>query len=71
MLPWEQHPIETVQVCTDQATVVTASPLLPQLFQVAYILIKFANSPRPDLWVLERSVDFGNTYSPWQYFARK
>ncbi|KAB0407042.1 hypothetical protein E2I00_006137, partial [Balaenoptera physalus] len=39
------------------------------LFQVAYILIKFANSPRPDLWVLERSVDFGSTYSPWQYFA--
>ncbi|XP_046289595.1 laminin subunit alpha-3 isoform X1 [Marmota monax] len=42
---------------------------LGQLFHVAYILIKFANSPRPDLWVLERSVDFGNTYSPWQYFA--
>ncbi|XP_075388843.1 laminin subunit alpha-3-like [Tenrec ecaudatus] len=43
---------------------------LGQLFQVAYILIKFANSPRPDLWVLERSVDFGKTYLPWQYFAR-
>ncbi|XP_047293459.1 laminin subunit alpha-3 isoform X5 [Homo sapiens] len=42
---------------------------LGQLFHVAYILIKFANSPRPDLWVLERSVDFGSTYSPWQYFA--
>nr|XP_021501092.1 laminin subunit alpha-3 isoform X2 [Meriones unguiculatus] len=42
---------------------------LGQLFHVAYVLIKFANSPRPDLWVLERSVDFGNTYSPWQYFA--
>ncbi|XP_053570955.1 laminin subunit alpha-3 [Bombina bombina] len=42
---------------------------LDQLFQVAYVLIKFANSPRPDLWVLERSVDFGRTYSPWQYFA--
>ncbi|KAF4024914.1 hypothetical protein G4228_016858 [Cervus hanglu yarkandensis] len=42
---------------------------LGQLFQVAYVLIKFANSPRPDLWVLERSVDFGSTYSPWQYFA--
>ncbi|XP_064511147.1 laminin subunit alpha-3 isoform X2 [Pseudopipra pipra] len=42
---------------------------LGQLFHVAYILIKFANSPRPDLWVLERSVDFGRTYSPWQYFA--
>lgn len=42
-----------------------------QLFHVAYVLIKFANSPRPDLWVLERSVDFGRTYTPWQYFARK
>ncbi|XP_069771812.1 laminin subunit alpha-3-like [Narcine bancroftii] len=40
-----------------------------QLFHVAYILIKFANSPRPDLWVLERSVDFGRSYKPWQYFA--
>uniref|UniRef100_A0A8C0KNX2 Laminin subunit alpha-3 n=1 Tax=Canis lupus dingo TaxID=286419 RepID=A0A8C0KNX2_CANLU len=42
---------------------------LGQLFHVAYLIIKFANSPRPDLWVLERSVDFGSTYSPWQYFA--
>uniref|UniRef100_H3AL54 Laminin subunit alpha 5 n=1 Tax=Latimeria chalumnae TaxID=7897 RepID=H3AL54_LATCH len=40
-----------------------------QLFHVAYVLIKFANSPRPDLWVLERSTDLGLTYSPWQYFA--
>ncbi|XP_075126694.1 laminin subunit alpha-3 isoform X1 [Leptodactylus fuscus] len=42
---------------------------LGQVFHVAYVLIKFANSPRPDLWVLERSVDFGSTYMPWQYFA--
>uniref|UniRef100_A0A8C5AC32 Laminin subunit alpha 3 n=1 Tax=Gadus morhua TaxID=8049 RepID=A0A8C5AC32_GADMO len=42
---------------------------LGQLYHVAYILIKFANSPRPDLWVLERSVDNGKTYRPWQYFA--
>uniref|UniRef100_A0A8C3LQM7 Laminin subunit alpha 5 n=1 Tax=Chrysolophus pictus TaxID=9089 RepID=A0A8C3LQM7_CHRPC len=42
---------------------------LGQLFHVAYVLIKFANSPRPDLWVLERSTDFGITYEPWQYFA--
>ncbi|XP_043921292.1 laminin subunit alpha-3 isoform X3 [Protopterus annectens] len=42
---------------------------LGQLFHVAYVLIKFANSPRPDLWALERSVDFGRTYEPWQYFA--
>ncbi|XP_053101455.1 laminin subunit alpha-5 isoform X2 [Hemicordylus capensis] len=42
---------------------------LGQLFHVAYVLIKFANTPRPDLWVLERSTDFGLTYEPWQYFA--
>ncbi|MGH0150303.1 UNVERIFIED_CONTAM: hypothetical protein FKN15_045804 [Acipenser sinensis] len=42
---------------------------LGQLFHVAYVLIKFANSPRPDLWVLERSINFGDTYQPWQYFA--
>ncbi|XP_056277207.1 laminin subunit alpha-3-like isoform X2 [Pseudoliparis swirei] len=42
---------------------------LGQLFHVAYILLKFANSPRPDLWVLERSVDNGRSFKPWQYFA--
>ncbi|XP_038159689.1 laminin subunit alpha-3-like isoform X1 [Cyprinodon tularosa] len=42
---------------------------LGQVFHVAYVLIKFANSPRPDLWVLERSVDNGRTFTPWQYFA--
>ncbi|XP_042353016.1 laminin subunit alpha-3-like [Plectropomus leopardus] len=42
---------------------------LGQLFHVAYVLLKFANSPRPDLWVLERSVDNGRTFTPWQYFA--
>uniref|UniRef100_A0A8C2F1I2 Laminin, alpha 5 n=1 Tax=Cyprinus carpio TaxID=7962 RepID=A0A8C2F1I2_CYPCA len=42
---------------------------LGQLFHVAYVLIKFANSPRPDLWVLEHSIDFGKTYKPWKFFA--
>ncbi|XP_017358968.1 laminin subunit alpha-5 isoform X2 [Cebus imitator] len=42
---------------------------LGQVFHVAYVLIKFANSPRPDLWVLERSMDFGRTYQAWQFFA--
>ncbi|XP_034497460.1 laminin subunit alpha-5-like [Ailuropoda melanoleuca] len=42
---------------------------LGQVFHVAYVLIKFANSPRPDLWVLERSTDFGQTYQPWHFFA--
>ncbi|XP_035865899.1 laminin subunit alpha-5 isoform X3 [Phyllostomus discolor] len=42
---------------------------LGQVFHVAYVLIKFANAPRPDLWVLERSTDFGRSYQPWQFFA--
>jgi laminin alpha 3/5 len=28
-----------------------------------------ANSPRPGVWALERSQDFGKTFTPWQYFA--
>jgi laminin alpha 3/5 len=36
---------------------------------VAYVFIKMANSPRPGVWVLEKSVDNGITYQPWQYFA--
>lgn len=39
-----------------------------QIYQVAYVIIKAANSPRPGQWVLERSVD-GINYRPWQYFA--
>lgn len=46
-----------------------STPSPPQVFHVAYVLIKFANAPRPDLWVLERSTDFGRTYQPWQFFA--
>ncbi|XP_078680702.1 laminin subunit alpha-5-like isoform X1 [Branchiostoma floridae x Branchiostoma belcheri] len=42
---------------------------LGQLFHVAYVVLKFANAPRPGVWVLERSTDFGQTYKPWQYFA--
>ncbi|CAN0123733.1 unnamed protein product [Lampetra planeri] len=42
---------------------------LGQLFHVGHITVKFANSPRPSVWLLERSADFGHTYSPWQYFA--
>ncbi|KAM6148377.1 laminin subunit alpha-3 [Erethizon dorsatum] len=42
---------------------------LGHVFLVAYVIIKVANSPRPRLWVLEKSVDFGSTYTPWQYFA--
>ncbi|CAB0000022.1 unnamed protein product [Nesidiocoris tenuis] len=42
---------------------------LGQEFHVAYIIIKMGISPRPGLWVLERSADNGLTYKPWQYFA--
>ncbi|XP_076046327.1 laminin subunit alpha isoform X4 [Oratosquilla oratoria] len=42
---------------------------LGQLFQVAYVLIKMGNSPRPGVWALERSIDNGESYTPWQYFA--
>lgn len=39
-----------------------------QLFQVKHIILKFAESPRPSAWVLERSLD-GDNYEAWQYFA--
>ena len=28
-----------------------------------------ANSPRPGVWALERSVDHGQTWQTWQYFG--
>jgi len=39
-----------------------------QTYQVAYVIVKAANAPRPGQWLLERSVD-GVRYSVWQYFA--
>ncbi|XP_055337185.1 laminin subunit alpha-1-like [Paramacrobiotus metropolitanus] len=42
---------------------------LRQRYQVAYIIVKVANSPRPAAWELARSLD-NITYHPWQYFAR-
>lgn len=42
---------------------------LSQEFHVAYVYIKMAKSPRPGLWVLEKSKDHGKTWSPWQYFS--
>uniref|UniRef100_H2ZIA5 Laminin subunit alpha-2 n=1 Tax=Ciona savignyi TaxID=51511 RepID=H2ZIA5_CIOSA len=47
---------------------VTLTLDLKQVFQVAYVIIKAANSPRPGNWILEKSTD-GVTWSPWQYFA--
>jgi len=39
-----------------------------QTYQVAYVIVKAANAPRPGQWILERSVD-GVSYTVWQYFA--
>ncbi|XP_033914651.3 laminin subunit alpha-1-like [Acipenser ruthenus] len=47
---------------------VTITLDLRQVFQVAYIIIKAANSPRPGNWILERSID-GIEFQPWQYHA--
>ncbi|XP_026299731.1 laminin subunit alpha [Apis mellifera] len=42
---------------------------LGQEFHVAYVYIKMANSPRPGVWALEKSTDYGKTWSAWQYFS--
>ncbi|XP_017267406.1 laminin subunit alpha-2 isoform X4 [Kryptolebias marmoratus] len=47
---------------------VTITLDLKQVFQIAYVIIKAANSPRPGNWILERSID-GVTFEPWQYYA--
>ncbi|XP_072536108.1 laminin subunit alpha-1 [Salminus brasiliensis] len=47
---------------------VTITLDLRQIFQVAYVIIKAANSPRPGNWILERSLD-GISFQPWQYYA--
>lgn len=39
-----------------------------QVFQIAYVIVKAANSPRPGNWILERSLD-DVEYKPWQYHA--
>ncbi|XP_024619438.1 laminin subunit alpha-1 [Neophocaena asiaeorientalis asiaeorientalis] len=47
---------------------VTITLDLRQVFQVAYVIIKAANAPRPGNWILEHSLD-GMEFSPWQYYA--
>ncbi|XP_075453399.1 laminin subunit alpha-2 isoform X2 [Ascaphus truei] len=47
---------------------VTLTLDLKQVFQIAYIIIKAANCPRPGNWILERSLD-GESFKPWQYYA--
>uniref|UniRef100_A0A8C7PSL1 Laminin, alpha 1 n=1 Tax=Oncorhynchus mykiss TaxID=8022 RepID=A0A8C7PSL1_ONCMY len=78
--PKEQHPITNAIDGTNgwwqspsikngrQFHWVTLTLDLHQIFQVAYVIIKAANSPRPGNWVLERSMD-GVEYTPWQYYA--
>ncbi|XP_055088114.1 laminin subunit alpha-2 isoform X4 [Periophthalmus magnuspinnatus] len=78
--PNERHPIEYATDGTNrwwqspsimngmEYHYVTITLDLKQVFQIAYIIIKAANSPRPGNWVLERSID-GVTFEPWQYYA--
>ncbi|KAM6181305.1 laminin subunit alpha-2 isoform 1-T1 [Erethizon dorsatum] len=47
---------------------VTVTLDLQQVFQIAYVIVKAANSPRPGNWILERSLD-NVEYKPWQYHA--
>lgn len=41
----------------------------PQEFHVAYLFIRMGNSPRPGLWTLEKSNDYGKTWTSWQHFS--
>ncbi|XP_073796608.1 laminin subunit alpha-1 isoform X1 [Danio rerio] len=78
--PKEQHPITNAIDGTNlwwqspsikngrQFHWVTVTLDLRQVFQVAYIIIKAANSPRPGNWILERSLD-GVNFQPWQFYA--
>uniref|UniRef100_A0A3Q4AIW5 Laminin, alpha 1 n=1 Tax=Mola mola TaxID=94237 RepID=A0A3Q4AIW5_MOLML len=80
VLPQERHPITNAIDGTNhwwqspsikngrQFHWITITLDLKQIFQVAYIIIKAANSPRPGNWILERSLD-GLTFDPWQYYA--
>ena len=31
--------------------------------------VRMGNSPRPGLWAVEKSADYGKTWQPWQYFS--
>ncbi|XP_068198951.1 laminin subunit alpha-2 isoform X1 [Antennarius striatus] len=78
--PFERHPIEYAIDGTNrwwqspsikngmEYHHVTVTLDLKQVFQIAYVILKAANSPRPGNWVLERSID-GVTFEPWQYYA--
>ncbi|KAF7660100.1 hypothetical protein LDENG_00288180 [Lucifuga dentata] len=78
--PFERHPIEYAIDGTNRwwqspsikngmdYHYVTITLDLKQVFQIAYVIVKAANSPRPGNWILERSID-GVTFEPWQYYA--
>uniref|UniRef100_A0A8C5I0S4 Laminin, alpha 2 n=1 Tax=Gouania willdenowi TaxID=441366 RepID=A0A8C5I0S4_GOUWI len=78
--PSERHPIEYAIDGTNrwwqspsitngmEYHYVTITLDLKQVFQIAYVIVKAANSPRPGNWILERSID-GLTFEPWQYYA--
>ncbi|KAL7889056.1 hypothetical protein AOLI_G00040300 [Acnodon oligacanthus] len=78
--PYERHPIEYAIDGTNkwwqspsikngmEYHYVTLTLDLQQVFQIAYVILKAANSPRPGNWVLERSLD-GENFMPWQYYA--
>lgn len=38
------------------------------MYQIEYVIVKAANSPRPAAWILERSID-GEDFQAWQYYA--
>ncbi|XP_012943161.1 laminin subunit alpha isoform X2 [Aplysia californica] len=63
---WQSPPLSRLGVELNKVNLTIS---LGQEFHVAYVFIKMANSPRPGVWVLERSTDFGATWEPWQYFA--
>uniref|UniRef100_A0AAR2JGC3 Basement membrane-specific heparan sulfate proteoglycan core protein n=1 Tax=Pygocentrus nattereri TaxID=42514 RepID=A0AAR2JGC3_PYGNA len=78
--PYERHPIDYAIDGTNkwwqspsikngmEYHYVTVTLDLQQVFQIAYVILKAANSPRPGNWVLERSLD-GENFMPWQYYA--
>ncbi|XP_046866451.1 laminin subunit alpha-1 isoform X2 [Drosophila willistoni] len=47
---------------------VTITLDLKQTYQIFFVTLKSANSPRPASWILEKSLD-GINYEPWQYFG--
>ncbi|XP_055907050.1 laminin subunit alpha-2 isoform X2 [Eupeodes corollae] len=81
--PAKQHPIEAIlnNGNTDERwwqsptlqygrhfEYVTITMDLKQVYEVFFVMLKSANSPRPASWILEKSLD-DITYQPWQYFG--